>query len=148
MAESRERRPGEGIFHFLNRWQHEQLLDALRPLSISEVMKRSLHELYWAPGAEIPRTADKNSRRVVEGGETSLEARDVRNGVEGAFYGYKGGRPRQWSSDSRYQKRMEDEIASRIDEGLSDREIADAVFGDRALYKRVQRFRRSRKPGS
>ena len=143
---SPERKVGEGIFHFLNRWQHEQLLEAFRPLSASEVIKRSFHELYWAPGAEAPQTAAKDCRPMLEDRsvETPLEAKDIRNGVEGAFHGYKGGRPRQWSKDSRYQKRMEDEIASRIDEGLSDREIADAVFGDRALYKRVQRFRRSR----
>jgi hypothetical protein len=146
MSEPCERRPGEGIFHFFNRWQHEQLLAAFRPLSASEVVRRSLHEVYWAPGAGAHQTADKNRPSAVAGGtvEASVETRDIRNGVEGAFHGYKGGRPRTWSSDPRYQKRMEDEIASHIEEGLSDRVIADAVFGDRALYKRVQRFRHSR----
>jgi hypothetical protein len=136
-----KRRPGEGIFHYVSRRQSEALL---------EQVTRSLHKSFWAPGDSAAQAPEQNRRPVVEGEsvEASPQTRDIRNGLEGAFHGYKGGRRREWTKDPRYQQKMEEEIASRIDEGLSDREIADAVFGDRALYKRVQRFRRSRKPGS
>jgi hypothetical protein len=149
---SSEPRPGEGIFHFWNRRQRELLLDAFRPTA-SEVITKAIqqwhHDLWWAPGdsvADVPEHKRQSGELMPE--RAKHETSHTRNGLEGAFHGYKGGRPRKWSDDPRWQKRMEDEIALRIDEGLSDREIADAVFGDSSLYKRVQRFRHSRTPGS
>lgn len=150
---SSEPRPGEGIFHFWNRRQSEALLDAFRPTAtevIAKAIQQWQHDLWWAPGDSVAPAPEQ--KRQPSGGlgqaQARHETRDTRNGLEGAFDGYKGGRPRKWSPDPRYQKRMEDEISLRIDEGLSDRETADAVFGDSRLYKRVQRFRHSRKPGS
>jgi hypothetical protein len=76
-------------------------------------------------------------------------AGDVRNGLEGALVRiYEGGRPRRWSGDPRWQEKMEAEARRLIAEGKSDREVADGVFGDRKLYKRIQRFRRSDGVGS
>jgi hypothetical protein len=53
---------------------------------------------------------------------------DVQNGVEGAFYGYKGGRPRKWDlSPSVWTEKRQAEVEATarqgVADGLSDGEI-------------------------
>jgi hypothetical protein len=70
-------------------------------------------------------------------------ARDSHNGGVGSIQGWEGGRPRVWADNKRWQSRMEEEAKRLIEEGCSDHEIADAVFGDSSeMYrKRIKRFR-------
>jgi hypothetical protein len=70
-------------------------------------------------------------------------ARDSHNGAVGSIQGWEGGRPRAWSSDERYQQLMEEQAKRLIEEGRSDHEVADAIFGDSSeMYrKRIKRFR-------
>jgi hypothetical protein len=64
------------------------------------------------------------------------------DGVYGAIAGYTGGRPRRWSPDAAHQARLERAVRECIDDGMNDSEIADLVFGDKALYRRVTNFRK------
>lgn len=67
------------------------------------------------------------------------------NGHKGAAAGIeagraKGGRPAKWSADDDEQARMQQEILRLDQDGLTTRQIAEAVFGDARYKDRVARF--------
>jgi hypothetical protein len=135
-----ERKPTPGLLSEFYR----QLFEA-RPTVVEQAAKQvgekfaeqqreMFHELLW--GTEAPR---QPPTAIEEQTERALPPAQPRP--------RKRGRRREWSSDERYQRKMEVTIDELVAEGQSDREIADAVFGDPGLYKRVQRWR-LRKPGS
>jgi hypothetical protein len=66
-------------------------------------------------------------------------------GIKGAADGIeagraKGGRTRKWASDDQEQGQLQQHVLALHDQGLSTRDIAERVFGDRRLYLRVWRL--------